>query len=103
MAKIFPDKATPFFQNTISFQGSLVSLTFVKESFDKFAFLLFLLPFSRVSVRLPLLLYKFKEKKNKNEKLSKKHESRKELCRESVINIQCISLLNKENKASEKI
>ena len=69
MAKIFPDKATPFFQNTISFQGSLVSLTFVRESFDKFAFLLFLLPFSRVSVRLPLLLYKFKEKKKQERKI----------------------------------
>ena len=69
MAKIFPDKATPFFQNTISFQGSLVSLTFVKESFDKFALLLFLLPFSRVSVRLPLLLYKFKEKKKQERKI----------------------------------
>ena len=69
MAKIFPDKATPFFQNTISFQGSLVSLTFVKESFDKFALLLFLLPFSRVSVRFPLLLYKFKEKKKQERKI----------------------------------
>ena len=77
MAKIFPDKATPFFQNTISFQRSLVSLTFVKESFDKFALLLFLLPFSRVSVRFPLLLYKFKEKKKTRTKNYLKNPARK--------------------------
>ena len=94
-------KLSRFFNIQSDFLGRLVFFTFVRESFHVLALLLSLFSFSRVSVRLSLLFYKFKEKKQKR-KNCLNYESHKELCRESVINIKCISMLSKGNKIGEK-
>ena len=53
MAKIFPDKATPFFQYTI---------TFFRKALIYLPCYYFCLSFSQVSVQLSLLLYNVKER-----------------------------------------
>ena len=85
------------------FQEGLVSLTFIRESFYIFAFLLFQFTFSQVSARLSLLLYKFKEEKAKPKKLSKRLSTKAtKNYTERACNIWCISALSKENNIGEK-